>query len=290
VCLRPGDSEGNELAELSCPSNHASDRAASCKNTRMASDKSALVLLHGLTMSSETAWRDVVPLLADHHQVHVPNALGHRGGPSVQQHPVTMNDVVDAAEHYLDERGLDRPHLAGNSMGAFMAIELARRERAATVCALAPPGLWSSGDGLQARSLDSRGRVLGRLMRPAFPLMFRRASVRRFFLRGMAVHGDRLTPAQAVEIVNDALDGAILDDLSADEWHIAPLDPSPCPITVVWSEKDAVLPMAEYARALPERLPQATFEVLAGVGHVPMIDDPGLVATTILAVTGAAKN
>jgi pimeloyl-ACP methyl ester carboxylesterase len=201
-----------------------------------------------------------------------------------------MNDVVDAAEHYLDERGLDRPHLAGNSMGAFMAIELARRGRAATVCALAPPGLWSSGDGLQARSLDSRGRVLGRLMRPAFPLMFRRASVRRFFLRGMAVHGDRLTPAQAVEIVNDALDGAILDDLSADEWHIAPLDPSPCPITVVWSEKDAVLPMAEYARALPERLPQATFEVLAGVGHVPMIDDPGLVATTILAVTGAAKN
>ena len=131
---------------------------------------------------------------------------------------------------------------------------------------------------------------MGRLTRPAFPLMFRRASARRFFLRGMAVHGDRLTPSQAVEIVNDALADAILDDLSADEWHIAPLDPSPCPITVVWSEKDAVLPIADYARALPERLPQATFEVLAGVGHVPMIDDPRLVATTILAVTGAAKN
>ena len=73
------------------------------------------------------------------------------------------------------------------------------------------------------------GRALGRLTRPAFPLMFRRASVRRFFLRGMAVHGDRLTPSQAVEIVNDALAGAILDDLSADEWHIAPLDTSPVP-------------------------------------------------------------
>ena len=44
-----------------------------------------------------------------------------------------MSDVVDAAENYLDEHGLDRPHLAGNSMGAFMAIELARRGRAATV-------------------------------------------------------------------------------------------------------------------------------------------------------------
>ena len=256
----------------------------------MESGQSALVLLHGLTMSSDSAWRDVVPLLADHHQVHAPNALGHRGGPSVQRRPVTMSDVVDAAEHYLDEHGLDRPHLAGNSMGAFIAIELARRGRAATVCALSPPGLWSSEDGLQARSLDTKGRALGRLMRPMFPLMFRAASVRRSFLRRMAVHGDRLNPAQAVEIINDSLDGTILDDLSADEWHIAPLDPLPCPITVAWSEHDEVLPMAEYARALSERLPQATFKVLAGVGHVPMIDDPRLVAQTILAVTGAAKD
>jgi len=241
-------------------------------------------------MTRETAWREVVPLLADHHEVHVPGALGHRGGPSVQRRPVTMNDVVDAAEHYLDERGLDRPHLAGNSMGAFMAIELARRGRAATVCALSPPGLWSPGDGLQARCLDSKGRALGRLIRPALPLMFRAASVRRSFLRVMAVHGDRLTPAQAVEIISDSLDGAVLDDLSADEWHIAPLDPLPCPITVAWSENDEVLPMAEYASALPERLPQATFKVLAGVGHVPMIDDPRLVAQTILTVTGAEKD
>src|SRR4029450_4694416 len=102
----------------------------------MDSGQSALVLLHGLTMTRETAWREVVPLLADHHEVHVPGALGHRGGPSVQRRPVTMNDVVDAAEHYLDKRGLDQPHLAGNSMGAFMAIELARRGRAAPGWAL----------------------------------------------------------------------------------------------------------------------------------------------------------
>ncbi len=48
--------------------------------------------------------------------------------------------------------------------------------------------------------------------------------------------------------------------------------------------------MEEFASALSERLPQATFEVLAGVGHVAMYDDPGLVARTILAVTGAAKD
>lgn len=255
----------------------------------MTSGQSALVLLHGLTMS-ESAWRDVAPLLADHHEVYTPNALGHRGGTLVQRRPVTMSDVVDAAEHYLDERGLDRPHLAGNSLGAFMAIELARRGRAATVCALATPGLWFPGDGLQARAMNPRGKAMGHLMRPVLPLMFRSASVRRRALRDLAVHADRLTPAQAVAITDDSLTCAIFDDISADEWHIAPLDPLPCPITVVSSEHDRVLPMAIFTSALPKLLPQATFEVLAEVGHVPMIDDPQLVAQTILTVTGAAKD
>lgn len=44
---------------------------------RMASDNSALVLLHGILMSGN-AWRDVVPLLSNHHQVYTPTAAGHR--------------------------------------------------------------------------------------------------------------------------------------------------------------------------------------------------------------------
>ncbi len=38
-----------------------------------------------------------------------------------------------------------------------------------------------------------------------------------------------------------------------------------------------------------ERIPQASIQSLPEVGHVPMIDDPELVARTILGVTGAAK-
>lgn len=53
--------------------------------------------------------------------------------------------------------------------------------------------------------------------------------------------------------------------------------------------EDTLLPMAVYARALSERLPEAAFKVLSGVGHEPMLDDPQLVARTILAVTGAPK-
>ena len=62
----------------------------------MVPDKPALVLLHGMT-SSDRAWAELVPALSQHHTVHTPNALGHRGGEPVR-HPTTMADLVDAAE------------------------------------------------------------------------------------------------------------------------------------------------------------------------------------------------
>jgi pimeloyl-ACP methyl ester carboxylesterase len=64
----------------------------------------------------------------------------------------------------------------------------------------------------------------------------------------------------------------------------------PCPITIAWAEKDTLLPLKLYRTVARERLPQATFTVLPGVGHAPMVDDPELVARTILAVTGAAND
>jgi pimeloyl-ACP methyl ester carboxylesterase len=92
---------------------------------------------------SDSAWRETVPLVAVHHEVFTPIAIGHRGGPPVQRRPVTIWDVIDAAERYLDEHGLEQPHLAGNSMGGFVALELARRGRAESVSAFSPAGLWT---------------------------------------------------------------------------------------------------------------------------------------------------
>jgi len=89
---------------------------------------------------SGSAWQETVPLLAANHTVYTPSALGHRGGPAVQRRPATIWDVIDASERYLDEKELDRPHLAGHSMGGFVALELARRGRAASVCAFSPAG------------------------------------------------------------------------------------------------------------------------------------------------------
>ncbi|WP_082972078.1 alpha/beta fold hydrolase [Mycobacterium sp. 1245852.3] len=64
-----------------------------------------------------------------------PTAAGHRGGPPLAGE-TSIGALTDETERLLDCRGLARVHVAGNSLGGWMAIELARRGRAISVCAL----------------------------------------------------------------------------------------------------------------------------------------------------------
>jgi pimeloyl-ACP methyl ester carboxylesterase len=246
-----------------------------------------LVLLHGVTMSAR-AWDSVVPLLTGHHEVVALTALGHRGGRPARR-PARVADLVDGAERMLDDLGWERPHLAGNSLGGWMAIELARRGRAASVCALSPAGFWdaaTAGQTNAARKLHREARIT-RLTRPLLPTLFKAGIVRRLGMRDIARRADRLTPAQALEAANDLIGCAVTADVLGSREEIAPIDPLPCPVTLAWAEHDAILPVAVNGAIARKRLPQARFTVLPGVGHVPMIDNPALVAQVIRASTGA---
>jgi len=232
---------------------------------------------------SARVWEGARPLLEPHHAVLALTALGHRGGPVPSRRPVRVGDLVDATERLLDERGLERAHVAGNSMGGWMAIELARRGRALTVCALSPAGSWTAGTREQSDSVRRirRSRWLARRGR-AFPALMRSDRARRLALREIAEHGERLTPAEAVDTAEDLLRCAVLDDIVDTDEEIAPLHPLPCPVTLAWAGRDRLLPPAVNGAVAHARLPDARFIVLPGVGHVPMIDDHALVARTIL--------
>jgi pimeloyl-ACP methyl ester carboxylesterase len=250
-----------------------------------------LVLLHGLGMSPRV-WDGVRPSLEPRHELVVLTALGHRGGAAASRRPVTIGDLVDAAERALDERGLERAHIAGNSMGGWMAIELARRGRALTVCALSPAGSWRAGTAEQTAGVRKIRRAIrsARLSGPLpMSLLLRSARIRRLTFRDFARHGDHLSPVQVVEATRDLLDCTVADDILSTTEEIAPLDPLPCPVTLAWSGDDAVLPVAVNGAVARARLPQARFVVLAGVGHVPMIDDPERVARTILESTSTTS-
>ena len=232
---------------------------------------------------SGSAWREVVPLLSADYDVHTPTAAGHRGGPPARQQPATISDTIDAAQRYLDEHGLDRPHLAGNSMGGWVAVELARRGRAASVCALSPAGFWSVGERSHtaATARVKKTVALSRMPRAIAALGLRSAAVRGVAFNDIACRGGRLSTGQALEMIDDVQGCAVAADLLGTPEFVPALDPLPCPVTLAWSERDKVFPVAVNGAIARERLPQATFVVLPGVGHVPMVDDPALVAATI---------
>ena len=106
-------------------------------------DKPPVVLLHPILLSGRI-WHDVVPLSVITRCTH--NLARTPWWPTRATASGNHDDVIHAAEQYLDDHRLDRPHLVGNSTGGFVAIELARRGRAATV-PISPAGSGRPEDG-----------------------------------------------------------------------------------------------------------------------------------------------
>jgi pimeloyl-ACP methyl ester carboxylesterase len=247
-----------------------------------------LVLFHGI-LCSERVWRNVVPLLTDEFEVIVPNALGHRGGPAPTSPPSTIERVVDTAESQLDELGIDQAHLAGNSMGGWMALELARRGRARSVCAVAPAGFW--GEGWKEERDRNFAQLRGAVRdvnrgRKIAPLLSRSSRFRRWALSDACLHGDRVTRSEFLDAGEDTISCTIVEDMLVPGFAL-PAFEATCPITIAWSEEDRLFPLAAYEERARQHVKGAEFLVLEDVGHIAMYDDPQLVADTIRAATRA---
>jgi pimeloyl-ACP methyl ester carboxylesterase len=202
--------------------------------------------------------------------------------------PMRLEHVVDDAERTLDELELERAHLVGNSMGGWVALDLARRGRALTVCALSPAGAWD-------RDWKDKQRVFKILLRAVrdtrrgrklLPRLARSRRFRHWALRYVATHGERVSPADFLATAEDVIGFEVRGDVFSSDEQLAPLDPAPCPITLAWSGRDRLFPVDTYGARARSLVPGAEFVVLEELGHVPMFDDPQLVASTILAVTG----
>ena len=234
-------------------------------------------------------WSRVVPLLASRHDTIAPTALGHRGGRSASVRPARIAHVVDDAERLLDDLGLATAHLAGHSMGGWVALELARRGRARSVCALSPAGCWQVTRDPDTRAASALRRTIrgARLGHRLLPLFARSASFRRWAMRLNVARGDKITASEFVELGRDVLGCTVADDLLGRQEALGPLESCPCAIALAWSEKDRIFPVAEYGARARALVPGARFVVLKDVGHVPMFDAPELVANTVLETTGA---
>src|SRR3954454_7461234 len=118
-----------------------------------------LMLLHGLGLSWR-CWRPVLGTLERAHEVVAMDLAGFGAAPPLPRDKrPTVDALSDAIEGALDEVGLDAVHVAGNSLGGWIAIELARRGRARSVVALSPAGLELPAERAYVVSLNQTMRL-----------------------------------------------------------------------------------------------------------------------------------
>lgn len=241
-----------------------------------------IVLLHGAT-SSARIWNPVLPELTSRYRVLVPTLAGHLGGrPMPAGGANVIEKIVDDVCGQLDDAGVEMAHLVGNSLGGWVALELARRGRAQSVLGFSPAGSWKTAADLQRMLAIFRvGAILRRSRR--LPKLAADPRLRRVLLRAMAEHADRLSAAQTADVFEDMAGCDVLPSLLDGARAIGRIQPlsARCPIRIVWGASDRTLPFARYGRPLLSALDGAELVFLAGVGHVPMIDDPAAVAATI---------
>lgn len=218
-------------------------------------------------------WDPVLESLSATRTVIAVDLPGFGESPPLSETP-TPAALARAVDRFISVIDLDRPHVAGNSLGGWVALELALAGRASSVGAIAPAGLW----GAPLAPRHSVARILAGAVRPILPVLAAMPAGRRMLLGGVMVHPDLVPAAAAAHIVrayatapafvatNNAMRARRFDGLGRIE----------VPVTLAWPDHDRLV-------SRPQRLPaQVQSRVLVGCGHLPMWDAPDQVARLLL--------
>ena len=242
-----------------------------------------LVLFHGIGHRRQ-AWDAVLGRLTPQRDVIAVDLPGHGESPPLDLAGRPPADVLaESVTGLFDELGLDRPHVGGNSLGGYVALAAARRGRAASVTALSPAGFWRSSRELgYVKAVFAGMQFLAPRLQRVAPRLTRGTAGRAVMYSTIVAHPSRMSPEQALGDAAAFL--AARPAMNAILAAAAPFTgeiPADVPVTIGWGSKDRLLSPHEAVLAR-RRVPHARFIRLPGCGHVPMTDDPALVARVLL--------
>jgi pimeloyl-ACP methyl ester carboxylesterase len=244
-----------------------------------------LILLHGGGASAR-CWLPLIGQLAAERHVVALDFPGFGDTPPPTSNGfLSMDWAIDQIADQLSAIGIDTPvDVAGNSMGGWMSLELAKRGLARSAVAIAPAGLWRRGMPPATLAQFQIAMAAARLARTPAVGILARHPFRRALLAAVVAHPERITPQEATELYRDfdrsgpMLRSALRIGATTrfTDGHGITV-----PITVAFCEHDwFVRPRdSQFRDQLPDH---TTWLTLENCGHVPMWDDPPLVAQTIL--------
>lgn len=242
-----------------------------------------LVLLHGIGHRRQ-AWDAVLDCLAPYRDLIVVDLPGHGESPPLQTAGRSVGHALIAETMgLLDELGLERAHFAGSSLGGRLALEVAVAGRAASVTALSPAGFWRSSRELTyARAISKAMQAAGRLIKPFGPALVRTTAGRAMIYAEIVSKPSLVGSEQALGDMKAFLAARYTTNaILAAATPFVETVPAGIPVTIGWGTNDRLLPPRQ-ALVAKERIRQARLVPLPGCGHVPMTDNPRLVADVLL--------
>jgi pimeloyl-ACP methyl ester carboxylesterase len=245
-----------------------------------------LVLLHALG-SSRRVWDPVVPALSEHFDVVAVDLPGFGDSAPLPTDTEPSPEVLAATvADLLGDLGVRAAHVVGNSLGGWVALELAERRPPASVTLLSPAGLWRGRTPLYCRASL---RATGWLSRHAAGVLDRLVEhpIGRILVLGQT-HGRpvRRTPDQARATIRAAgyAPGFQATLQATLPRRYVSRTPIHAPMTVAFGGRDVLL-LPWQSRHLDELPADVVVRRLPGCGHIPMADDPAAVVALIDAST-----
>jgi pimeloyl-ACP methyl ester carboxylesterase len=247
-----------------------------------------LILIHGIG-SRWQMWNPVIERLAAEREVVALDLPGFGASPPPPPGtPAGVRSLTELVGQFLDGLGLEQPHLAGNSLGGWISLELAKQRRGRTATALSPGGFHNDAEALYQRATLWTSRRGARLLAPQVQRLMRSPRMRRAVLGQYMARPERISHGEAAESIT-ALAGAPWFDETLHaitREHFSGGAQIHVPVTVAWGARDRLL-LPRQARRVRAAIPTARIISLKGCGHVPTFDDPEQVARVLLEGSGA---
>ncbi|EHN08824.1 hydrolase [Patulibacter medicamentivorans] len=248
-------------------------------------DGAPLVLLHFLG-GDRNVWRSLLPRLTAERRVITVDLPGFGDSRSLPGSP-TLGRLTDTIEEFVGELGLERPAVAGISVGGGIAVELAARDAVSSAVAINPVGFASRAEAAFAKASMRATHaackaIAGQADRLTSPKPLRTALGAQMFAKPWAVPAEDL----AGLVRGVAHSPGTIPVMRATFGAEIRGGATSTPLTIAWGQRDALLLPRQGPRAI-ERLPFARLAPLPGCGHVPLWDDPERVTAAILDGTAA---
>jgi pimeloyl-ACP methyl ester carboxylesterase len=244
-----------------------------------------LLLLHGFG-SSGLDFTPVLPALSAQFEVLNVDLPGSGRSPQLDRRP-TVGAITDAVEQTLDAEGLGTVHVLGNSLGARVGLELARRGRARSVVAIAPSGMNLPPERAYQGLVLGATRAAMRTIRPVIHPLARHRWGRIPLLATL-----RARPWDASEAEARAVRPGFAEarQFWATLWWgvltDVPTGLGEIDVPVVLAQGTADWISGGQAPRFLLAVPGSRFRPLYGAGHAPQSDVPGMVVRLVHEATG----